>query len=479
MDIHDLRQAGRSTTSRAWLTNPARNSLFIVGRPYLAEIVQALSNLSAVAARQEDLNRVDAEMTEALSNLSAVAARQEDLNRVDAEMTEALSNLSAVAARQEDLNRVDAEMTEALSNLSAVAARQEDLNRVDATIRHHSEDVAASLRLSAAMKEELQRLSILMDGLHKDQLAWAHRLGSLEDGMDKGRREAEDLGKELTEQMLQLRQLAALEQRIEDLQAPTGMATLMPRQPLAIPATSLVLHSGPYGCFLLRQPDLISDHILAGSFWDSHLKSVIEQAGRPDGSAIDAGAYLGFHSTYMSRFFRAVHAFEPQVEIYRMLCANLLLNNCRNVTAVNGALYDIPGHLRLADNARQEIPLPVADGTVDYDRVGNAAALTFQLTDESDPKGVCTRTIDQLSLIDLAFIKVDTQGSDLHVLKGARTTIQRCRPVITAEYERELAQSHGNTLEDYYQYFEEMAYDVRTLENRGDGKQIDLLATPR
>jgi FkbM family methyltransferase len=462
MDIHDLWQAGRSTTSRAWLTNPARNSLFIVGRPYLAEIARALSNLSAVAARQEDLNRVDAEISEALNNLSAVAARQEDLSRVDAEITEALNNLSAVAARQEDLNRVDA------------------------TMRHHSEDVAASLRLSAAMKEELQRLSILIDGLHKNQLASAYRLGSLEDGMDKGRREAEKLDKELTEQMVQLGQLGALEQQvkaleqhIEALQAPAGMATLMPRQPLAIPATSLVLHSGPYGCFVLRQPDLISDHILAGSFWDSHLKSVIEQVGRPDGSAIDAGAYLGFHSAYMSRFFRAVHAFEPQVEIYRMLCANLLLNNCRNVAAVNGALYDIPGHLRLADNARQEIPLPVADGTVDYDRVGNAAALTFQLTDESDPKGVCTRTIDQLSLIDLAFIKVDTQGCDLHVLKGARATIQRCRPVITAEYERELAQGHGNTLEDYYHYFEEMAYDVQELDNRSDGKQVDLLATPR
>ena len=181
----------------------------------------------------------------------------------------------------------------------------------------------------------------------------------------------------------------------------------------------------------------------------------------------------------MSRFFRVVHAFEPQIEIYRMLCANLLLNNCRNVTAINGALYDVPGYLRLADNARQEIPLPVADGAIDYDRIGNAAALTFQVTDEGDPKGVCTRTIDQLGLTDLAFIKVDTQGSDLHVLKGARATIRGCRPVITAEDERELAQCHGNTLEHYYLYFDEMDYDVQVLDNRSDGKQIDLLATPR
>jgi hypothetical protein len=146
---------------------------------------------------------------------------------------------------------------------------------------------------------------------------------------------------------------------------------------------------------------------------------------------------------------------------------------------VNGALYDLPTCLRLADNTRQEIPLPIVDGAVDYDRIGNAAALTFQMTDDSDPHGIRAQTIDQLGLTDLAFIKIDTQGSDLHVLRGARGTLQRCRPIITAEYERELAKGHGNTLDEYYQYFDEMAYDVQVLDSRSDDKQIDLLATPR
>ncbi len=124
-----------------------------------------------------------------------------------------------------------------------------------------------------------------LDGLHKDQLACAHRLGNLEDGVDAAQKEAE-----------------ALRERIEGLHAPAGMATLLPSHPIAVPGTSLVLDSGPYGCFLLRQPNLISDHILADSFWDSHLKPVIERAGRFDGSAIDAGAYLGFHSVWPVSF---------------------------------------------------------------------------------------------------------------------------------------------------------------------------------
>ena len=145
VDINDLRRAGLSTTNRAWITNPVRRSLYVVARPYLAELIQALNNLSALFARQEDLDRVDA----------------------------------------------------------AIRHHSDD---VAASLRHHSDDVAASLRLGAAMKDELQRFGILIDGLSKDRLAWAHRLGSLEDSVDSGRREAEVLRRELTEQLLQLGQ---------------------------------------------------------------------------------------------------------------------------------------------------------------------------------------------------------------------------------------------------------------------------------
>jgi FkbM family methyltransferase len=419
--MDDIWAAGRSTSKRAWLTNPSRNGFFIMARPYLAEICRKIDKT--------------------------------------------------------------------IGDFAAAIARIETAERL------HGDDAAASLRLSSALKDEMRYLTGQVDGLYKDQLAWGHRLSSLEEGIARLGEEVHDRQQadegrliEVEERLADTvdRHIAALERkvetltsRIDELHAPAGMATLLRGQPIAISGSSLVLSSGPYGCFMLRQPDLISDHILAGAFWDSHLKTVIERAGRPDGSAIDAGAYLGFHTAYMSRFFRAVWAFEPQTEIYRMLCTNLLLNGCRNVTAMNNALYDAPGRLRLAENVNQEIPLPVADGGVDYDRIGNAAALTFQMADANDPMAVCTKTIDQLELEDLAFIKVDTQGSDLHVLKGGRATIQRCRPVIAAEYERELARNHGNTLEEFYSFFDDNDYDVQVLDNRSNGKQIDLLATPR
>jgi hypothetical protein len=150
------------------------------------------------------------------------------------------------------------------------------------------------------------RIHMLLDGLSKDLLASSHRLGSIEDDARESEQKIEDLKK----RFLQVEEAVELHNEASrQLASPVGMPILMPNRPIAVFGTSLIIHSGPYGRFLLRQPDLISDHILAGSFWDSHLKPVIERTGRSDASAVDAGAYLGFHSVYMSLLKMTGHAF--------------------------------------------------------------------------------------------------------------------------------------------------------------------------
>ena len=72
---------------------------------------------------------------------------------------------------------------------------------------------------------------------------------------------------------------------------------------VAFPGSSLILAAVKYGRFLLRHPDLVSQAILDGKYWDPHLEPIIENVGRQDLVAIDAGAYLGFHSIHMARHF--------------------------------------------------------------------------------------------------------------------------------------------------------------------------------
>jgi FkbM family methyltransferase len=464
VDFNDLRRAGRSTTGSAWLTNPVRRGIFKIVGPYLDRLGQAINeNRRDTANGLEGLQR-KAEALEQLSNDIGDRARN-------------------VGVLKDELLGLGSVLDGLRKDQRALAHRLGGLE----------DEADAARQSSSSINAQLLQLVQMFDMLRGEQTAVRHDLGAAAETVDALRQSGGALRDQLFtfggllealrgEQHTAQARLDTMENDITTIRPPTtaaGMATLLQNQPIAIFGTSLLLHSGPYGHFLLRQPDIISDHILSGAFWDSHLKPVIESAAGADRNAIDAGAYFGFHTVYMSRYFRTVYTFEPQIEIFRMLCTNLLLNNCRNVIATNAALYDSPGYMRMADNAAQEIPVPTQDGALDYDRVRNAAALTFRTASADEPATVPRRTVDELGLTDLGFMKVDTQGSDLHVLRGAHNTIQRCRPVIATEYERELAQEHGNTLDDYYGYFNEINYNVKILDDRSNGKQVDLLATPQ
>lgn len=430
MDLKELQQSGHSVTDRAWITNPARTAAFLAVRPYFARLISEIERAEAADQREfrEGLHQLD-------------AARHE--------LGEALRQLEG------DRHTL-----------------QNALLQLDTDRQSIHEQAIQTI---ATVRDEIKRLALSNDGMQKDRMAINHRFASMEEQVSKHQIGAAMLA----DIMRRLEEVERQSIRATD-QANQSFSALRPNQPTAILGTSLVLHDGPYGKFLLRHPDLISDHILAGGFWDNELKPVIERVGAKGGTAIDAGAYLGFHSVYMSRYFDTVYSFEPQVEIYRMLCTNLLINNCRHVTAINGALYERPGYMRLAGQDAQEVPMPTRDDEgVDYDTIGNAAAMVFQPAGATDADAVAAHTVDGLELKDLAFMKVDTQGSDLRVLMGARETIARCRPTIVAEYERELSRNHAWGWGELVAFFDEMNYSVEVLRDQGQGKQVDILARPK
>ena len=248
---------------------------------------------------------------------------------------------------------------------------------------------------------------------------------------------------------------------------------------ITIQGTSLIIAAGKYGRFLLRRPDLISEAILTGQYWDPHLEPIIERTGRQELVAIDAGAYCGFHTIHMARHFRRVYAFEPQTKMFEMLCANILINGMGNIKAFNNALYDRECYMALGPDSMQEIPVPRIGGTVDYDQVRNAAALAFTTVEEKSEDCIRGLRIDSLNLENVGLIKIDTQGSEFFVLKGAAETIARCRPVIVIKYEVELSRAHGWEFAQCEEFFEGLNYNLKVLAVQVEGKQSDYLATPR
>lgn len=150
---------------------------------------------------------------------------------------------------------------------------------------------------------------------------------------------------------------------------------------------------------------------------------LFEQIVRPGSVVVEAGANIGVHTLLLSQ--RAgdqgcVYAFEPQRTLYEILCANMALNGCKNVRCRCEALGETAG----------EICVP----PLNYEAEANFSGLGLGSYQQGEK--VPLATIDRLQLPRCDLVKVDVEGMELAVLRGAAATIQKFRPILYVENDR-------------------------------------------
>lgn len=212
---------------------------------------------------------------------------------------------------------------------------------------------------------------------------------------------------------------------------------------------------GP-GSFILGKCDLSRRLEQEGEnfFFDAHINQCYEILNK-DSIAIDAGANIGTHTVYMAKRCKKVIAFEPQKNVYFHLCGNLFLNGCLNVDAHNIPLYSTQTYMKMTN------------GTPAYDREHYSASEGFS-PNASPEEGILATTIDKLNLNELTLIKIDTQGSDLAVMRGAVETIARTKPAIIFEIEPSLMRVHGDTQQDYFNFVDSIGYGYTRIDRHSD-----------
>jgi FkbM family methyltransferase len=140
--------------------------------------------------------------------------------------------------------------------------------------------------------------------------------------------------------------------------------------------------------------------------------------------ALDVGASLGMYTSRLNRLARQVHAFEPHPE----LAARLRL-------AVPKAKVHA---LALSDrDGEAELRIPVVAG-VAYHGWGSIEPenhLEAVRCSAVRSVRVPSRRLDSLELDDMGFIKIDVEGHELAMLRGAEQTLSRCRPILLSEAE--------------------------------------------
>lgn len=127
--------------------------------------------------------------------------------------------------------------------------------------------------------------------------------------------------------------------------------------------------------------------------------------------AIDVGAHVGLWSMQLAKKFAVVHAFEP-VAAYRECFLH-------NVDAKGVLLY--PFALG-AEQGRVSMKIPTLNGGLDTGGTHVVPGNDVEL-----------KTLDEFDFHNVDFIKIDCEGFEEAVIKGARETIERCRPVMIVE----------------------------------------------
>lgn len=133
--------------------------------------------------------------------------------------------------------------------------------------------------------------------------------------------------------------------------------------------------------------------------------------------AVDVGGHCGLWSMQLVKRFGHVHAFEP-VRAHRE-CFTL------NVEAFNVTLHPVA--------------LGESEGSVSIQTAPTSSGDSWV----SGPGSIPMQTLDSFDLQDVDFMKLDTEGHELPILRGAAETIDRCRPVVIVEQKKGHAQRFG------------------------------------
>ena len=231
------------------------------------------------------------------------------------------------------------------------------------------------------------------------------------------------------------------------------------------------------GAFALDARSHLFERVAADGDYEPDLAALCRRHLDPARDAVDVGGNVGFFTVLMAGALpgRRVLSIEPTPGAYARLVANVARNGLSDrVVVFNGVAAE--------DDAART--MSVIDGLEEYASLGALVhpAVSGAVSRRVD---VAAKTVD--ALVDAhgltpGFIKVDVEGAELSVLRGARETLARHRPVVLAELSRPLLAAQGATPEAVFAFFDGLGYTLSDPSHPGArlGQRDfgDLLALP-
>jgi len=163
---------------------------------------------------------------------------------------------------------------------------------------------------------------------------------------------------------------------------------------------------------------------------------------QPNDLVVDVGANVGIYMHALARRGAVVEAFEPQPWCVDVLRAYATSNP--RVHVHGAALGAVPG--------RAELRVPIVDGRL---LRGSASLVETDRLGTSETIDVEIRTLDSFWFDRVKAMKIDVEGAEVGVIRGAAATIERAHPVLLVEIEQ---RHHGGPIGEVFREIEGMGY---------------------
>ena len=209
--------------------------------------------------------------------------------------------------------------------------------------------------------------------------------------------------------------------------------------------------------------------------YEPEVQTEIRRYLKPGGIAIDVGANVGWHTLLMAARAGStgrVYAFEPNDSTRRRLVSAVEANDLAHVTVDGRAVADLVG----ASGFQAPLAGHVWDGT------GRLIAAPAQerregreVREGQEPRERQTMAIECTTLDafvaerhieQLALVKIDVEGWELSVLRGARHVLKVLRPVVVFEYDPAYVSRSGGAAEDVTRCWSDADYELFALDPR-------------
>jgi FkbM family methyltransferase len=233
----------------------------------------------------------------------------------------------------------------------------------------------------------------------------------------------------------------------------------------------------PFGGYFFRRNDFLGLNLQT---FETGELAFAEGFLRPGMTVLDIGAHQGLYTLLASRRVRPsgrVFSFEPSPRERRALRLNLAINFCDNVAVQSLALgsEETTADLYVVDEyntgynslkpprvAQATRAVPVKIGTLDH--------------------WLGEKKIDRVD-----FIKLDVEGAELSVLKGASKSLARMRPVLLVEVAQIRTAAWGYEAVEIVRFLQNIGYQWFEILDGGklrpvtqiDRNEMNLVAMPR